>query len=233
MGAASRVRCLRPNTKTIDLDAGRANETCWPLSIELKDLWKYPLLSGRGEALCEPQSAIIPSREVQELARHWYAVHTRPLRERRAAYHFELRGLENFMPHYRVVRRWKNRCTKTFDIPLFPGYLFVRIASTERIRVLEVPSVISIVGRGRELLPLPDFEIESLRTGLHLRQAEPHPHLVVGQRARIRGGALAGMEGIVLRKNNSLRVVLTLDLIMQSVSVEVDGDELEPICGFH
>jgi transcription antitermination factor NusG len=181
--------------------------------------------------MLEMQSATVPSDKMSALPRHWYAVHTRPSRERRTAEHFEYHGLENFMPHYRVVRRWKNRCTKTLDVPLFPGYLFVRIAPPERIRVLEAPSVISIVGSGREPLALPEFEIESLRAGLHLRHAEPHPHLVVGQRARIRGGALAGMEGVVVRKSNSLRVVLTLDLIMQSVSVEVDGDELEPICG--
>jgi transcription antitermination factor NusG len=188
--------------------------------------WKRRSLS----EMLETQSAPVPSHEVSESPRKWYAVHTRPSREKRTADHFSYHGLENFMPHYRVVRRWKNRCTKTSDIPLFPSYLFVRIAPAERIRVLEVPSVISIVGRGREPLPLLDFEIESLRAGLHLRHAEPHPHLVVGQRARIRGGALAGMEGVVVRKSNSLRVVLTLDLIMQSVSVEVDGDELEPIC---
>jgi len=181
--------------------------------------------------MLEMQSATVPSHTVSELPRYWYAVHTLPSRERRAAEHLEYHGLENFTPHYRVVRRWKNRCTKTSDIPLFPGYLFARIAPAERIRVLEVPGVISIVGRGREPVALPEFEIESLRAGLHLRQAEPHPHLTVGQRARIRGGALAGMEGVVVRKSNSLRVVLTLDLIMQSVSVEVDGDELEPICG--
>jgi transcription antitermination factor NusG len=135
------------------------------------------------------------------------------------------------MPHYRVIRRWKNRCTKNLDLPLFPGYLFVRIAAAERIRVIEVPSVVTIVGRGREPVALPDSEIESLRAGLHLRHAEPHPHLAVGRRARIRGGPLSGMEGVVVRKSNSLRVVLTLDLIMQSVSVEVDGSELEAVSG--
>jgi transcription antitermination factor NusG len=175
--------------------------------------WKRRSLS----EMLETQSAHVPSHQVSESPLNWYAVHTRPSRERRTAEHFSYQGLENFLPHYRVVRRWKNRCTKISDIPLFPGYLFVRIAPVERIRVLEVPSVISIVGRGREPLPLPDPE------------AEPHPHLTVGQRARIRGGALAGMEGVVVRKSNSVRVVLTLDLIMQSVSVEVDGDELEPI----
>jgi transcription antitermination factor NusG len=79
------------------------------------------------------------------------------------------------------------------------------------------------------MAPLPEGEVEALRSGLHLRQAEPHPLLTVGQRVRIRSGALAGMEGVVVRKKNSLRVVLTMDLIMQSVAVEVDGEELEPL----
>ena len=177
------------------------------------------------------QSENVPGHELSELQRHWYAVYTRASRERKTAEQFECRGLETFMPHYRVVRRWKNRCTKNLDLPLFPGYLFVRIVPAERIRVLEVPSVVTIVGSGRAPMALPDFEIESLRAGLHLRCAEPHPHLVVGRRARIRGGPLSGMEGVVVRKNNNLRVVLTLDLIMQSLSVEVDGSELEAVSG--
>lgn len=190
-----------------------------------------PLLSGRGEALhemLETQFAAVLKCGAPESPRNWYAVYTRPSHERRAAKSFEFHRLENFMPCYRVVRRWKNRCTKTLEIPLFPGYLFVKIAAAERVRVLEVPGVVSIIGKGREPMPLPAFEIESLRAGLHLRQAEPHPYLVVGQRARIRNGALAGMEGVMVRKKNGLRVVLTLDLIMQSVAVEVDGEDLEP-----
>jgi transcription antitermination factor NusG len=76
---------------------------------------------------------------------------------------------------------------------------------------------------------MPDAEIDALRAGLSLRHAEPHPLLTVGQRARIRSGALAGMVGIVVRRKNSLRVVLTMDLIRQSVAVEVDGAELETL----
>jgi transcription antitermination factor NusG len=76
---------------------------------------------------------------------------------------------------------------------------------------------------------LPDAAIDALRTGLHLRNAEPHPLLTVGQRARIRSGALAGMAGIVVRKKNSCRVILTLEHIQRSIAVEVDGDDLEPL----
>jgi transcription antitermination factor NusG len=98
------------------------------------------------------------------------------------------------------------------------------------VKVLEVPGVVAIVGGAAgQMARLPEAEVEALRSGLHLRQAEPHPLLTVGRRARIRTGALAGLEGIVVRKKNSLRVVLTMDLIMQSIVVEVDGEELEPV----
>jgi transcription antitermination factor NusG len=113
---------------------------------------------------------------------------------------------------------------------LFPGYLFVRIKRSERVRVLDVPGALSVVGgTGREPVALPDDAIEALRTGLHLRKAEPHPLLTVGQRARIRSGALAGMEGVVMRMKNSFRVILTLEHIQRSIAVDVSGDDLEPV----
>jgi len=94
--------------------------------------------------------------------------------------------------------------------------------------VLQVPGVLAIVGgTGREPIPLPDEELTALRSGLHLRNAEPHPLLTAGQSVRIRSGALAGLIGIVLRAKNSLRVVLTLSIVRQSISVEVDTKELE------
>ena len=91
----------------------------------------------------------------------------------------------------------------------------------------QVPSVVSIVGNGREATPLPDWEIESLRAGLSVRRAEPHPYLNVGERARIVRGPLEGFEGIVQRRCNGLRVVLSLRAIMRSVAVEVEECDLE------
>jgi transcription antitermination factor NusG len=158
----------------------------------------------------------------------WFAVYTTPRHEKRIATYFTDREIDYYLPLYRSARRWKNRTVADVELPLFPSYIFVRIGRYERVRVLEVPGVLSIVG-GREPAPLPEFEIESLRAGLHLRQSEPHPYLVIGERARIRTGALAGMEGVLIRKKNNLRVVLTLDMIMQSVAVEVDADDLEAV----
>jgi transcription antitermination factor NusG len=160
----------------------------------------------------------------------WFAVFTSPRHEKRVEQHLSHRDIEHYLPLYRSPRKWRNGLKVVLDLPLFPGYIFVRIKRTERVRVLEVPGVLAIVGgTAGKMAPLPEAEVEALRSGLHLRRAEPHALLTVGQRARIRSGALAGLEGIVVRKKNSLRVVLTMDMIMQSIAVEVDGEELEPV----
>jgi transcription antitermination factor NusG len=160
----------------------------------------------------------------------WYAVYTNSRHEKRVGQHLSMRQIEHYLPLYRVQRKWSNGLRVTLDLPLFPGYIFVRIQRMQRVRVLEVPGVLAIVGgTGGEPASLPEADIEALRSGLPLRHVEPHPLLKVGQRARIRSGAFAGMEGVVVRRKNSFRVVLTLDAIMQSFAVEVDGSELEPL----
>jgi transcription antitermination factor NusG len=162
------------------------------------------------------------------IALKWFAVYTLPRHEKRVGQYLSQREIEFYLPLYSVRRKWSDGSTVTLDLPLFPGYLFVHIDRKERVRVLEVPGVLTFVGgTGRKPASLPETEIDALRTGLSLRRAEPHPLMTVGQRARILSGALAGMEGIVVRQKNSLRVVLTMDLIQQSVAVEVNGTELE------
>ncbi len=164
-----------------------------------------------------------------EQSRNWFAAYTTPRHEKMVARHLVGRQIESFLPLYTSIRRWKNGCRLPIDKPLFPGYIFVRIARRESVKVLQVPGVVSIVSAGREPSPLPNAEIESLRTALPLLRAEPHPYLVVGERVRITSGSLAGMIGVLVRKKNDLRVVLTLDLIQQSVAVEIGADQLEPL----
>ncbi len=171
----------------------------------------------------------IPAACESETDRHWHAIYVRPSHEVQVAKRFSIREIESYLPQYQVEHRWKNRCTKKLDLPLFPGYIFAHISPGERVRVLEVPSVLWVVGAGGRPTPLPDSDVDALRAGLHARNAQPHPFLKVGERVRIRGGALAGMEGVVVRSKNHIRVIISLDLIMQSVSVEVDWDELEPV----
>jgi transcription antitermination factor NusG len=164
----------------------------------------------------------------------WFAIYTRPSHEKSVVKHFAVREIECYLPSYRTVRCWKNRCKVELELPLFPGYVFARFSWSRHVSVLEVPSVVSIVGNRREALPLRHSEIASLRAGLDLHRAEPHPNVQVGERARIVRGPLEGFEGVVARRSNGLRVVLSLQQVlrsaavaMPSVAVEVEECDLE------
>lgn len=174
-------------------------------------------------------SRLVHLEQAQDFDSRWYAAYTTPRHEKRLAEHFDARRIEHFLPLYHVQRRWKDGSKVSLELPLFPNYIFVRIARRDRVRVLEVPGVLSIAGSGREPTPLPDDEIEALRRGVALWKIEPHYYLVVGEKACITTGPFAGMQGVLIRKKNNLRVVLTLPLIMQSVAVEVDAHDVVPV----
>jgi len=159
----------------------------------------------------------------------WFAAYTSSRHEKRVALHFAEREIEAFLPLYGARHRWRNRCEVTVELPLFPNYVFVRMVARERVRILEVPGVLALVGAGKIPAALPDFEIEMLRSGVGRRRIEPHPYLVVGERVRIKAGPMTGMEGVLVSKKNNSRVVLALDVIMRSVAVEVDAEDLEPV----
>jgi len=162
--------------------------------------------------------------------KQWFAVYTTCRHEKRVAAHLEHRAIEHYLPLYSAHRRWKDGSRVVLSLPLFPGYVFVRIGRDQRVPVLEVPGVLWVVGKsGSQPTPLPEFEVETLRAALDPLRVEPYPMLATGQRVRIRVGALAGIEGIVVRRKNSFRIVITLELIMQSIAVEVNADDLEPI----
>ena len=160
----------------------------------------------------------------------WYALYTASRHEKRVAQHLRQREIEFFLPLYKAQRRWSDGSRVTLDLPLFPGYLFIHIHRGERGRVLSVPGALTVVGGKRgESAWVPDATIDALRTGLETSQVRPHPLLTIGQRVRIRSGALEGFEGIVVRNKSSCRVVLTVEHIMQSYAVEVVLDDLEPL----
>ena len=159
----------------------------------------------------------------------WFAVYTTPRHEKHVSEILAERQLETFLPLYRANRQWKKCSPVVLDLPLFPTYVFVRIARQARGVVLGTPGVLSIVGSSKESWPLPDFEIDALRSGLLERKIEPHPYLIMGERVRIMAGVMAGVEGVLVRKKNDLRVVLSLDTIMRSVAVEVNADDIEPV----
>lgn len=171
----------------------------------------------------------VPSKSCEQDVRRWFAVVTTPQHEKAAVRHLDFSGVETFLPTYESPRIWKNRQKVTLQLPLFPTYLFVRIDHRDRAKVLRAPGVRQLVGTSREPLPLPDHEIEFLRTSIGEQRAEPYFGLVVGQRVRIKSGAMQGVEGHLVRKNSEWRFVLTVEVIHHHVAVEVDASTLEPI----
>jgi transcription antitermination factor NusG len=157
----------------------------------------------------------------------WYAVFTVPQNEKSVVKHLKERDVESFLPTYESIRVWKNRQRVKTVLPLFPCYVFVRIENSERVKVLQSPGVLRVIGNDRQYVPLEEAEIELLRSGLSRKKLEPFQELVVGEKVRIKTGIMQGLEGVLVRKNNRLRFVLSLDFINQHAAVEVDADALE------
>src|SRR5258708_33909112 len=165
---------------------------------------------------------------VDQAGPHWYAVYTCARHEKPAAGNLVGRNGGHFLPQYETVSRWKDRRVR-LSLPVFPGYLFVRIPLLERLKVLEVPSVVRLVGTNGHPTPLPEEDLEKLRIGLGgSLNAEPHPFLVAGRRVRIIRGPLEGLAGILLRRKGQFRVVLSLELIQRSIVVDVDITDIVP-----
>jgi transcription termination/antitermination protein NusG len=164
-----------------------------------------------------------------EFEAHWYAAYTCANHEKRVRLQLEERQVESFLPVYDTMRRWKDR-QKQLQLPLFPGYVFVRVALIDRLRVLKVPGVVKLVGFNGHPSPISDVEIDGLKNSLSCGvHAQPHPFLSSGRRVRIKGSPLKGLEGILIRRKGKLRVVLSIELIQRSIVVDVDVAEIEPI----
>lgn len=162
-------------------------------------------------------------------AERWYAAYTSANREKRVAEQLAQRSMEHFLPLYASVRKWKDRRVK-LELPLFPGYVFVQMAPRDRLKVLQIPGVSSLVGFGGTPTALPDGEIEILRASLGSGvRAEPHPFLTAGRRVRVKEGPLAGLQGILVRRKSKARFVLSVDLIVRSIAVEIDETDLVPV----
>ncbi|MFY9842294.1 MAG: transcription termination/antitermination protein NusG [Terriglobales bacterium] len=195
--------------------------------------------SERGEAL-EKNSAIHSRSPIATFAGdptgaiallpsslHWHAVRTSPRHEKRVYEHLCYREVESFLPLYCQVHKWKNGCRARVDLPLFPGYLFVKIGHGRRVPVLEVPGILGFVGTKAGPARLEDSEIEILRAGLPGQKFEPHSRLAVGNKVRVVRGPLAGLIGVLARDKDPAKVVITVELIQQSLAVQLAVDDLE------
>ena len=168
-----------------------------------------------------------PDLAVARLEPHWYAVYTRANHERRVASQLLERCVEHFLPVYECERRWKDRRVK-LHTPLFPGYVFVRVAFCDRLRVLQIPGIVYLVGFAGHPAPLPQEDILAIQNCLSQGlQVEPHPYLRVGHRVRVIRGPLEGLQGIIVRRKNRSRFILSFDLLQRAVAIEVNAMDLQ------
>lgn len=159
----------------------------------------------------------------------WFAVHTRHQHESLVAANLRSKGFEVFLPNYQAIHRWSDR-SKRVTLPLFPGYLFFANAIDRWLQVASTPGVNAIVRVGTTPAEIPDSEISGIRRMVESKlQVEPHPFLSDGDIVRITAGPLAGLEGIVCRKKDALRLVLSIRLLGRSAAVEVDGCVVERV----
>jgi transcription antitermination factor NusG len=159
---------------------------------------------------------------------NWYALYTCSRHEKIVHLQLNAKAIESYLPLYTSLRRWNDR-SALVELPLFPGYLFVRIPLSARLRVLTVPGAVRLVGFNGKPAALAEEEIQAIKTAVALEIAEPCPYLVEGKRIRIANGPLKGLEGIVTRRKGKLRAVVSVHSIMQSFSVEVDAMDTQPI----
>jgi transcription antitermination factor NusG len=176
-----------------------------------------------------PKSSLARSTTPEVMPHGWYAAYTRHQHEKSASQMLEQKGLEVLLPLYRVAHRWKDRAV-VVHLPLFPCYLFVRASLDTRAHILRTPGIVQLVGTTGAPVQIPDAQIEGVRSVVRgPAPFEPHPYLHCGDRVVVLAGPLAGVEGILSRFKTNYRVVLSIDLLRQSVAVELDLSLVERV----
>jgi transcription antitermination factor NusG len=159
----------------------------------------------------------------------WCAIYTRHQHEKIIAQTLSAKGLEVFLPLYSTSRRWRDR-TVHLSLPLFPCYLFLRGIKVRRLEVVTTPGIVSVLGINGKTSAIPESVIESVRKAVEWgNRVEPHPFLLCGDRVRVKSGPLQGIEGILVRKKNLYRLVLSVEILERSAAVEVDVSSVERV----
>jgi transcription antitermination factor NusG len=160
---------------------------------------------------------------------NWWVVYTRHQHENSVADVLASKGFEVFLPLYESMRRWKDR-NKLLLLPLFPCYVFVRGGLDRRLQVVTTPGIHMILYSGEKVATIPQSEIEAIQRTLQGNfRVEPFPFLKCGDRVRVTRGSMEGVEGLLVRKKNMCRLVLSVEMLAQSVAVEINAADVEPI----
>ena len=166
------------------------------------------------------------------IVKNWYAVHTRSRHEKKVETGLKGKGIEVFLPLYETLSRRRDR-KKLIELPLFSGYLFVRIVPEREqiLDVLKVKGVVRIIGKNpTELFPIPESQIDAVHKMVESdRLISGHPYIKEGSRVRVKAGPLQGVEGILMERRGRHRLIISVDMLQQSVSAEISMDEVEPV----
>jgi transcription antitermination factor NusG len=166
-------------------------------------------------------------RRADIMPNQWFAVYTRPRHEKKVAQQLSNKGIQVFLPLRTVISNWKDR-RKEVQFPLFTGYVFVHIVLEDRLSVLRIPGVVQFVASEGKPVAIPDTQIDAVRqlvsSGL---KYDPYPYVKEGMRVTIRTGPLKGVEGLVIAKRKKHLLVLSVDLIQQSASLEIDINDTD------
>lgn len=180
----------------------------------------------------ESRQVLLNSNDVDEgmeAASGWWALYTRSRHEKAVAGMLMAKNFEVFLPLYRSSHRWSDRKV-VISLPLFPSYVFVRGGLHRRLDVVTTPGIHSVLLRGERIAIIPECEIEAVRRAVEgPSRLEPHPYLKCGERVRVIRGSLEGVEGILVRKKNVFRLVLSVEMMAQSAAVEIDASDVEPV----
>lgn len=160
---------------------------------------------------------------------HWYAVRTRSRHEKLVRDRLAAQGIEHLLPTVFRLSQWKDR-KKEIEVPLFSGYCFARFSWPDHLAVQTVSGVVGLVGGGQRPEPIPDAEIDAIKTLMASDLPyDAHPYLREGMTVEVKRGPLEGVQGILVRKAKRHRLVISIHLIQQAAAVEIDDADVAPV----
>ena len=203
--------------------------------IRSKQIYRAPgegTGTGTQRAVALRKNSLEASMNVEnphDVAERWFALRVKSRYEKVVATIARNKGFDEFLPLYQSRRRWSDRL-KSIELPLFPGYLFCRLDPQYRLPLLTIPGVLHFVGIGKIPIPIEDTEIAAIQTAVRSGVlTEPWPYLEVGQRVRLEGGPLAGLEGILVGPSKRERIIVSVTLLKRSVAVAIERHWATPL----
>ena len=168
----------------------------------------------------------ISEQAINTDSQHWYIAYTLPRHEKAVAHRLGTQDIASYLPLYSEVRHWKHRKIEV-ELPLFPGYVFVRMLLADKSRILSHPGIIRLLSVNGNTAVFPDEDMLNLKSSLARWNAKPYPFLVSGKRIRIKSGPFAGLDGTIVRRNGRRKLIVTLDMINSSMLLDLDAAEAQ------